>query len=318
MKDLIAHVLSPYRLVRVQGKIYKVKQNVSWELKEEAQALQESIEKKYRFDNLLRRNQVEPILQRMGFAIDEMPALVDKIKGLKKDLYRKYPDLVSQRPYRYQLNSAKKQLLGLHTEIGSLDTHTLEFFAEKLAGFFIIQHSLVKCPRRLREDFCFVEQVYYECLRATPSADDLRALAKNDYWRSHWGAKKTAIFKYSPLTEEQLALASFSKMYDNIYNHHEPPPQAVMDDDDMLDGWLLVQQEDRNKQKQPSYGHKIDSSREVFVMAKDQEHANSIYKMNSPEQRAVQNSRMKQLQTHGKLNFGQFADVQRNIQNATR
>lgn len=311
MKDLIAHVLSPYRLVRVCGKTYKIKQNISWELQEESQALTESFIRKYRFDNLLRRNQVEPILQRLGFAIDTIPTLNDTIRSLKKDLYRKFPDLVAQRPYRSQLRGGKKELLNLHTEIGTLDTHTLEFFAEKMADFHRIKHSLIKCPSELRKDFSFIEHIYYGLLRQTVGAESLRGLARNDYWRTIWSSKKVNTFKYHPLTEEQLALSSFSRMYDNVFNHHEPPPQAIIDDDDMLDGWMLVQQDEREKKKQPSYGHKIDSAKEVFVMAQGQEHANAIYEMNNPEQRAIQRVRQKQLGMHGRVEIGKFADMRK-------
>lgn len=318
MKDLIARVLSPHRVVRVWGKTYKVKQNISWELQEESQALTDSIIHKYRFEKLLRRNQVEPILQRLGFAIDSMPELTERIKSLKKELYKKFPDIIAQRPYRSQLLGGKKELVGLYSEIGSLDTHTLEFFAEKMGAFHCIKHTLIKCSRSHREDFSFLENVYYALLRDTVSVDKLRGLSRNDYWRNVWSSKKMATFRLHPLTEEQLALASFSRMYDNIMNHSEPPPQAVIDDDDMLDGWLLLQQEDRGKKKQPTYGHKIDSAKEVFIMAQGQDHANNIYEMNDPEQRAVQRVREKQLGMRGRVEFGQFADVQRNVQNATR
>lgn len=318
MKDLIARILSPYKVVRVDGKTYKVRQNVSWELQEEAASIEHKFIHQYRFDNLLRRNQVEPILQRLGFAIDAMPELVNRIKSLKKDLYRKFPDLVAQRPYRSQLLGGKKELMSLHAEIGSLDTHTLEFFAEKMASFHVIKNTIEGCPKSLRSDFSFIEKVYYGLLRQTVNVEALRGLARNDFWRTIWSGKKVNLFKRQPLTEEQMALVSFSRMYDNITNANEPPPQAVIDDDDMLDGWLLIQQEERGgKKKQPTYGHKIDSSKEVFVMAKNQEHADMIYDMNDPEQRAIQKVRARQLNQHGRVQLGQFADMQR-AKNAAR
>lgn len=318
MKDLIAHILSPYRVVRVDGKTYKIKQNVRWELQEEAASIEQSYIQRYRFDNLLRRNQVEPILQRLGFAVDTMGELTERIKSLKKDLYRKFPDLIAQRPYRAQLQGGKKELMGLYAEIGSLDTHTLEFFAEKMASFHIIKNTIEGCPRQLREDFSFLEKIHYSLLKQAVSADTLRGLAHNDFWRSIWHGKKINLFRVQPLTEEQMALVSFSRMYDNIANYNEPPPQAVIDDDDMLDGWLMIQQEERNgKKKQPTYGHKIDSSKEVFVMAKSQEHADIIYDMNDPEQRAIQKVRSRQLSQNGRVQLGQFADMQR-AKNAAR
>lgn len=309
MKDLIAHVLSPHRTVRVLGKAYKIRQNISWELKEEAQALSDAFVRKCRFDKMLRRSQIEPILQRMGFAVDTLPELYERAKTLKKDLYRKYPDIVAQRPFRYQLQSLKSEVTKLQSEIGLLDTHTLEFLADKIGYFHCLKGSILKCSREHRNDYSFMEKVYFEMLRQTVSVGELRHLSRNDFWRSHWCVRKVGIFRYHPLTEEQLALSSYSTMYDNIFNHHEAPPQAIIDDDDMLDGWLLIQQEDRKKDKQPTYGHKIDSAREVFVMAQDQEHANAIYNMNTPEQRTIQRSRQQQLTRHGKLGYGQFADV---------
>ncbi len=318
MKDLIAHILSPHRLVRVEGKTYKVKQNVSWELAEEAQLIESEYLKTHRFEKILRRSQVEPILERLGFAISTIPALQEKIKELKKDLYRKFPDLIAQRPYRSQLLGAKKELTSLYGEINTLDTHTLEFYAERAAIFHRLKHCVVGIKRSQQEDYAFIERLYYRLIRQSVSREEIRHMARNDYWRQYWSVKKTNLFKYQPLTDEQLALCTYSKMYDNIFNHHEAPPQPVIDDDDMLDGWLLIQQVERGKKKQPSYGHKIDSSKEIFVMAQDQEHANAIHDMNEPEQRAVQRMRQRQLSQHGQLSYGKFADVKGNMQNATR
>jgi len=313
MKDLVARILSQYLTVRVRGKTYQIRQNVPWELRLEAQALQDNIIDQYRFDKFIRRVQVEPILERLGFAISSLKPLQERIKTLKQDLYKKYPDLFSQRPIRNELRGAKKELNGLLQEIAMLDTHTLEFYAERMGTFHILSKSIsrIKSP-----SYQLIESLYWGILRQQVNMESIRGIARTDWWRTYWTVKKSAAFRYDPLTDEQLTLSSYSRMYDNVYRHHEAPPQPVIDDDDMLDGWLFLQQQP--KKKDPSYGHKIDSSKEIFVMVKDQEHANSIYEMNEPEQKAVQRVRAKQLQQHGTLNFGQFADTQRNLQHATR
>jgi hypothetical protein len=249
----------------------------------------------------------------LGFSISSIKPLQERIKVLKQDLYKKYPDIFSQRPIRSELRGAKKEILGLLQEIAMLDSHSLESYAERMGMFHTISKSIegVRKP-----SYQLTESIYWGVLRQQVDMDRIRGIARGDWWRTYWTVKRATIFRYEPLTDEQLTLSSYSRMYDNVYKHHDSPPQPIIDDDDMLDGWLFLQQQP--KKKEPSYGHKIDSSKEVFVMVKDQEHANAIYEMNGPEQKAVQNVRSKQLKQHGALNFGQFADTQRNLQNATR
>lgn len=154
--------------------------------------------------------------------------------------------------------------------------------------------------------------------------EDLRYVARNDPWRMMWNtAKKHGnLFdrKTKDLTRDQNMLAHYSSMYDNIYEHPDAPSDKVIEDDDALDGWLIKQKRDREKQKKQqevdalTKNPKIANSQEVFVMARDTEAAKEIYDLNNPLARKTIQDRNAQIQnSDGSINFKELNDVKQDI-----
>ena len=152
-----------------------------------------------------------------------------------------------------------------------------------------------------------------------------RKIARSEPWRTMWicGKAQSDIFGKPSfrITKEQAALASFSSMYDNIFEHPECPKDNIVNDDDCLDGWMIKQRRESEKQKKQSEidnltkNSKIKNSDEVFVMAKDKEDVDAIYGLNDAMSRNTIDRRNKEIdQANGNLDFRQLHDVKQDMQ----
>ena len=84
------------------------------------------------------------------------------------------------------------------------------------------------------------------------SAGTMRAIARREPWRSMWrhGKSSNPLGKSThKFTKDQLSLCTYSHMYDNVYESMDSPNEKVIEDDDCLDGWFIVQQRKRDKDK---------------------------------------------------------------------
>lgn len=294
MKDLAAKILSPTRPLKVRGRVYWVQQKIPYDLQLEAGLVYDTIIDRFRFFGMLRRSEINGIINPPFKELDKT------LQDYKLQLYQKYPDDFLQKPIRSNIKSTIRQLNEWYSQYAFLDDVTLESYAEKKSSIFIL--------KKLAKVNSFIaEKLYLSQIREGVPINEIRKLARSDYWQNIYNACRP--FK-SPLTDEQIALASFTRMYANIQKHPECPDPQIIDDDDMLDGWLISQSK-QNKKKSPSFGKKIDSSKEIFIMASNQDHANKIYDMNTEEARAIQNVRFKQIKRQGAVPFGKLADVQR-------
>lgn len=295
MQDLVVKILSPTRPVRFNGSIHWVRQNVPLKLRQRAELLREDIMGEFRFFGMLRRNEIWGLLGN-----PPIKDLEKKLSDTKLQLYKKYPDEFWTKNSRKEIKDILRQINSILIEYNLLDAVTLESYAEKQAAIY----TTSKLAKTTLDTAYFL---YHRLILDGVPVSEIRKLARSDYWQSLYDAKSP--FKYYPLTDEQIALASYTRLYRNLHRHPEPPPPDIVNDDDLLDGWLIAQSKPRRKEM--SFGHKIDSAKEIFVMAQDKEHAKSIYDMNTDEARAIQQVRMRQLRsTNGGVPFSKLADVQ--------
>ncbi len=156
------------------------------------------------------------------------------------------------------------------------------------------------------------------------STTEFRHVARNDPWRSMWnvGKKQSGVFEKaaSELTKDQIALCSYSSMYDNVYESSEAPNDKVVEDDDCLDGWFIHQRREYEKQKKQKQtddmikNPKIANSQEIFLMAKDQEEANKIYDVNHPGVRQIIQDRQSTIKSADRqIKFTELNDVKQDI-----
>jgi hypothetical protein len=147
-----------------------------------------------------------------------------------------------------------------------------------------------------------------------------RKIARTSPWRQMWNSSKKRgdVFGKSSvyLDQNQLALISYSQMYDSVYENPESPKEEVIDDDDCLDGWFIEQRRKHEKDKIKQQTEdlisnpKIKNSQEIFVMANSQEEAQDVYSLNNDAVRTIIKQRQEEIKsTSGLLNHKELPDV---------
>ena len=109
-------------------------------------------------------------------------------------------------------------------------------------------------------------------------------------------------------------------MYDNIAESPDSPSEDVLEDDDMLDGWLLIQRREREKDKKEKSvesvigNQKISGADEVFVAAKSQEDIDRINQLNDMQAAIVREQRLSQIKSSdGGVKHQDLDDVKQDI-----
>ena len=74
-------------------------------------------------------------------------------------------------------------------------------------------------------------------------SNEIRQISKLDRWRATWAACKTPgeLFgRTVDMTDMQLSLLSWSRVYDNVHESTEVPTEDIIEDDLALDGWFVA------------------------------------------------------------------------------
>ncbi len=150
------------------------------------------------------------------------------------------------------------------------------------------------------------------------TAPQLKEVARCDSWRSMWSVGKktnTPLFS-SLLTKDQISLSSYSSMYDNVREHPECPDEQVINDDDCLDGWFIDTKKkvEQDKKKAGVISNKrISDSKEIFLMADDEESAQGIYELNNTYSRGTIINRQNTIGDGTKKDID-FADIKQELE----
>lgn len=154
---------------------------------------------------------------------------------------------------------------------------------------------------------------------------EIRELARNEPWRSTWiTAQKVGGSLFNlPLTQStdyQRALATWSLIYDSVYENPDCPADDVIENDTLLDAWLSAQQTKRRQSRDQrgadaiiSKNPKIANAQEVGIICDSQEDAMRVYNLNSPDAKRRIKSREAALKEKGRLHEGQLPDVKFDI-----
>jgi arsenate reductase-like glutaredoxin family protein len=150
-----------------------------------------------------------------------------------------------------------------------------------------------------------IQNILEEYSSAAIDASEFRKIARSSPWRQMWnGSKKRGDVFGKPsvyLDQNQLALISYSQMYDGVFENPESPKEEVIEDDDCLDGWFIEQrrkhEKDKIKQQTDDLisNPKIKNSQEIFVVANSQEEAQDIYSLNNDHMRAIIQERQQEI-----------------------
>lgn len=235
----------------------------------------------------------------------------------KKELYQAFLKTKTREKIRKYLQTAKDELVRLSNIRTAYNYATIEGYASYVKSMFIISESARIDGKKVDWDYFDLNSVMYKYHSSILSSGSIRMLARTSPWSGLWPVLKSngRIFDNVNLSDEQQSLLSWSLMYDKIYESPDCPSDDIIHDDDMLDGWILVQKEERKKnmKQQEAKGalnEKVQNSDEVFIVAETKEDAEKVDALNSAQGQRIKQNRLKQLSKKGKLKQQEFKDVQ--------
>ncbi len=295
-------IMSGIRRVMFEGELFIIKAPSAFD-KYMACLEYDKICHKLRFDQLLTKDQSTQVLRQSGTWTDQHEAQLEKynknLLKLKVDLYKNHKLFSRQKDIRKNIQRAKKGIENFLSIKHSLYMVTLEYHAELIKKQYLTSLCVYdKDDCRVFNDSSFlnsngmlINYIISEEQNDNLLIEDYRKIVRNEPWKTIWTCGKENLFGKPACdwSEEQQALVSYSKMYDNVYQHPECPPDEVIKDDDMLDGWFELQKINREKEnkKRGVDSHKVlpGGSQETLIMAQSLEDVKDIYDLNDPTSR---------------------------------
>lgn len=302
----------------------------SFEILEESIDIYDEAYKKAYFDGVPIKKELVNILleNNLWSPLDDREAdkLEKDIEDLKIKAFQNFYNSRQLSSIKMNIRTLEKKIIKYRSKKLSLDHISCEGVAGLSRSLWIINKTTFYDDDTLYDwkyhSLSFIVDKYNA---ENITHEQFRKIARTEPWRQIWnsGKKQNNIFGKPSLqlTKDQLALASFSSLYDNIYENPECPDDKIIDDDDCLDGWMILQkrESDKNKKQKQVDGmiqnSKIANSQEVFIMAKDQHSANEVYGLNDPISRNIIKSRDEQIQANNgqEIKFTKLQDVQQEI-----
>jgi hypothetical protein len=178
--------------------------------------------------------------------------LQNSIDKAKKDLFISRNNKVAIKAIQSKLNEIRNKLSSLLQPKSKMVQNTCEFIAQTEKIVYLLKATTYKRGAPYRP--VNMNKVIDVWQNSLASESMIRFLARSDTWRTIWanqglGFDLFAKHKDADLTHNQRNLTTWSKMYDNIQESMECPSDSVIEYDDMLDGWFLIQKDNREKEK---------------------------------------------------------------------
>ena len=254
----------------------------------------------------------------------EINRLQIEADNLRVECFQSFFKKDSLKNSRRRLYFKTKEIESILSKKHALDFLSCEYVAENARQSWLLSKCCLineSPPNWELYDFNTIFSYYKNNII---SSHEIRAIARSNYWRPIWSAgKKIDLFNKpaTELTRDQLALCSYSFMYDNVYEHQEAPCEDIINDDDCLDGWFIFQKRKYEKDKKAQETEnllnnpKIKNSKEVFIMAKTKEDAGAIHGLNDTLSASVIEQRKQVIKEKGSAKDTDFVDVQTEIHN---
>ncbi len=253
---------------------------------------------------------------------NDLKVLPDNIDKLKVELYNAAYKSITRKKLREYLSVHKSELERLNGILHSWDHVTCEGIAAHARWQHIISNS-VTFPNGDPYDWEEVNIVsvmhYFNSQLLTET--QIRTLVRTEPWSTIWTIrKKHGVIFDEPMSTEQKAVVVWATIYDNIAESPDCPHSSIIDDDDMLDGWLILQRQNREKEQKKKRGEefttnpKISNAQELYIPAQTNEDARDIDALNEAYGHAVKKSRLSQVEREGRVPLMKFADMKRRLQ----
>lgn len=176
----------------------------------------------------------------------------------------------------------------------------------------------------LADSFPLFDRIVIEYNRKSISIAEYREISRTEPWRQYWSAKEgvSSVFDVPAayLTEEQLSLISWTRLYDSIFQNPKCPPDDIVEDDDALDGFLIREKREMDKEKNKGDAEelisnpKIKGAQEIFMMAETLEDAERINNLNDSAAKSIKRKRDEFIDRKGEVKEAELPDVKRRLQ----
>ena len=249
----------------------------------------------------------------------------DNIEKLKIEIYNSRKDKKTANRIRSYIRSGESQLSSHLNKKYLYHQNTCEGVASTERLMWIIKNTTYHDNKLYDFSDVSLQYVVDEWQSHFLSESKLRDLARNDPWKSLWITRensKLSLFanpQNTELTYNQKNLLIWSQMYDNIQESLECPDKEVIEDDDMLDGWFILQNKKREKERlekefeNETNNEKIKNASEVFIVS-NKDRASKINDMNDPMAKIIKQQRQAALNKNEILEERDLPDQKRNIQ----
>lgn len=262
--------------------------------------------------------------------------LEKKIEDLKLKLYESL-----KRPDQFKINKraikdSRRSLNKLNNIKANFRNNTLEGYAQSIKSEYILYHTIYKDNERLfprpfsNKDndvsYALFNNLIQEIYKNSTTMEDMKELARSGQWRAYWNCSKENIFPKTATewTDDQRLLVSFTRMYDNVYEHPECPDEKVINDDDVLDGWFIYQKKKREREKKENKSNRsfqsgssrnMDRAQEVFLTPNEDQSVEEIMDLNDTGSKIKLKERMNFIKQKGEVKEAELPDVQIDLAN---
>lgn len=246
---------------------------------------------------------------------EELETISTKIDDSKIQLFDAAFKSDTRKRIRKELSELKKRQDFLFNTRHSYDYFTCHGVATYTRWNYIIENCTYLDG--VKYDFKDVDLsaalTVYQNSRLTE--EEMREVSRTEPWITTWSSSCKDLRMFDKGTDEQKRLISWSKLYDNIHQAPDCPPSDIIKDDDMLDGWLIKQARERDKEKNKGLvedklaGSKNQNAQEVFIVAETAEDAKRIDDMNDGHAQRLKKQRLKVIEAKGQVDEGNLPDV---------
>lgn len=316
---MLARILSRNIRITVGGEVFFVAQNVDWDLQQEADDLKEDFLNQNRFEKDLTLDKMPGFLIKRGLLSPtydkELDGLSLQLNKALVDYFLGYQEVLARPKNKLKIIKTRQAISKIRDVLSPYEAMTYEAIAGKVREDFILSRT-IRDRRGDPIDSSLIDNAKIAYYRKLPNASQLRLIARTDPWINIWRIKKSDAFAVLPLSDYQVLLAIYSRMYDSMYECPDKPSADVINDDDATDGWFIHQSE-----KTPKDGaapaKKQHAEEIVFLYDKDNNPDNSperikeVYGSNSEEAQAIQKLRMRELEKSktGVMKIEDFRDI---------
>ena len=248
----------------------------------------------------------------------EIKALEKRIEKLKVEIFSSFFNSEKREKARALLNQSKEELSKLTNLSHSYDHITTVGIATFAKSAWVIENCTTYQDGAPYDWKHIDVQTGMEThSNSILSEKIIRMLARNHPWQGIWGLKEEGenVFRKHPaeMTFNQHHLTSWSLAYNNVYESMDCPIKAIVEDNDAFDGWMIDQNEkrekDRGKKQGEAVSEKHTDANEVFIFAPSKEDAERVNDLNDPATKMIKRQRMQKIDSSEGVEYQKFADV---------